>query len=162
MPHWYLGAGCIAQTVWNARHGFDLDSHILDYDLVYFDPCDTSYEAEDAYVRRARELFPDLRSPVEVRNQARVHLWHEEHFGYRIQPYRSVEHAINSWPTTATSVGIRLKNEWQFTVYAPYGLNDLLGMIVRPNKTQITREIYLRKVERWTKIWDKLTVVPWD
>jgi hypothetical protein len=162
MPNWYLGAGCIAQTVWNAQHGLDLDSNIRDCDLVYFDSSDTSYEAEDVYVRRARRLFEHVPVPVEIRNQARVHLWYQKHFGYKIRPYDSVEDAINSWPTTATSVAVRYEASGEFVVYAPYGLNDLFGVIARPNKTQITKEIYLQKVERWQRIWHKLTVVPWD
>ena len=40
-------------------------------------------------------------------NETRVHLWYEAHFGYRIDPYASVEDAINTWPTTATSIGVR-------------------------------------------------------
>ena len=31
-PNWYLGAGCISQTVWNELHGYDLTSN-LDYQL---------------------------------------------------------------------------------------------------------------------------------
>ena len=34
-------------------------------------------------------------------------------------------------------------------IFAPYGLSDLLGLIVRPNKKQITRPIYYVKVEKW-------------
>jgi hypothetical protein len=33
---------------------------------------------------------------------------------------------------------------------------------VRPNKKQITREIYKTKVDRWTAIWPKLTIIDWD
>lgn len=161
MPNWYLGAGCIAQTVWNLQHGFDLASNIKDFDLVYFDPTATSYEDEDVYVQQGRELFRDIPAKVEIMNQARVHLWYEKHFGYKIEPYQSVEHAINSWPTTATGVGVRYDEAGRFCVYAPYGLDDLFGMIVRANKVQITEEIYQRKVERWTRIWHKLKVVPW-
>ncbi len=47
LPNWYLGAGCIAQTVWNFQHGFHLTHGIRDCDLVYFDPSSTSYEAEE-------------------------------------------------------------------------------------------------------------------
>lgn len=36
MPNWYLGAGCVAQTVWNDAHGFESDFGIQDYDLVYY------------------------------------------------------------------------------------------------------------------------------
>jgi uncharacterized protein len=47
-------------------------------------------------------------------------------------------------------------------VYAPFGLTDLLNMIVRPNKMQITRELYEAKTERWTRLWPKLQRLPWD
>lgn len=35
MPQWYLGAGCIAQTVWNYLSGQELTTHITDLDLAY-------------------------------------------------------------------------------------------------------------------------------
>jgi hypothetical protein len=159
MKDWYLGAGCIPHTVWNHRSGFDLNHGIFDYDLVYFDDSDTSYEGEDSYIRQAKKLFGDAR--VEIRNQARVHLWHKDHFGYDIAPYTSTEAAISKWPTTATSIGIRLDEKGQIQVFAPCGLDDLLAMTVRPNKVNITEEIYMKKVERWIKIWPDLMVIPW-
>ncbi len=162
IPNWYLGAGCIAQTVWNVAHGFDPTFGIRDYDLVYFDSTDLSYEAEDAVIGKAREVFDDLGVTVEVKNEARVHLWYAQRFGYDIDAYQSTEDAINTWPTTATSVGVRLDPPTGFTAYAPFGLNDLRGLIVRPNKVQITEEIYHAKVMRWVRLWPKLTIVPWQ
>lgn len=159
MPNWYLGAGCISQTVWNFLSGFSLNHHIKDFDLVYFDSSDLSYEAEDRYIQKAKDLF--LGIPVEIRNQARVHLWYEKHFGYPIKPNLSVEDAIKRWPTTATCVGVKSVNG-ELLVYAPYGLNDLASMIVRPNKVQITKEIYEEKVSRWKKMWQKLIIIPWE
>jgi len=94
MPNWYLGAGCIAQTIWNRLHGFDLNCGIKDYDLVYYDPSNLSGEKEELYIQKGRELFKDI--PVEIKNEARVHLWYEKHFGYPIEPYQSVEDAINA------------------------------------------------------------------
>lgn len=41
-------------------------------------------------------------------------------------------------------------------------LNDLLGLIVRPNKVQITKEIYEKKVLRWKTNWPDLNVIPWN
>ena len=162
LPNWYLGAGCIAQTVWNLLHGFEPSQNIQDYDLVYFDPTDLSYEAEDREIRRAQSRFHDLGMTVDVKNQARVHLWYQEHFGHPIPPYGSVEDAIGSWPTTATSVGVRSQDNGDFIVRAPFGLNDLFSMIVRPNRKQVTREVYTNKAERWARVWPKLTVIPWD
>ncbi len=88
-------------------------------------------------------------------------LWYEKHFGRPIDQYKSVEEAISTWPTTATSIGVR-KIDGQFHVYAPFGLDDLLGMIVRANKVKITEKIYQDKVDRWIKIWPNLKVISWD
>ena len=160
MPNWYLGAGSIAQTIWNELHGFDLNYGIKDYDLVYYDSNNLSDEKEELYIQKGKELFKDI--PVEIKNEARVHLWYKKRFGYPIRPYQSIEDAINTWPTTATCIAVKYNDKSQFIIYAPYGLNDLLGMIVRPNKTQITKETYLRKVERWKTIWHKLKIIPWS
>jgi len=160
MPNWYLGAGGIAQTVWNMRHGFDPENGIKDYDLVYYDANNISYEAEDLFIQRGQEIFKDIPVLVEIRNQARVHLWYKKHFGKSINQYESVEAAIRTWPTTATSVGVKKENG-EFRVYAPFGLDDLLSMVIRANKIKITEKIYQDKVDRWIKIWPNLTIVPW-
>jgi uncharacterized protein len=64
-------------------------------------------------------------------------------------------------PHTATAVGVR-PGEERLTLHAPYGLADLLGAIVRPNKTQITRDIYEAKTARWKATWPDLAVIGWD
>jgi hypothetical protein len=161
LPNWYLGAGCIAQTVWNYLSGRDLLAHINDADLVYFDNTDLSLEAEALRMGLTKKLFSDIPLLVDLKNQARVHLWYEGHFGYPIQPYQSVEEAINSWPTTSTAVAVKYDDNGVFTVYAPYGLNDLFSMIVRPNKLQITEETYMGKVNRWKACWPNLRIIPW-
>jgi len=161
IPNWYLGAGGIVQTVWNIKHDFNPENGIKDYDLVYYDADNIFYEAEDKFIQRGKEIFKDIPVLVEIRNQARVHLWYEKHFGKPIDQYESVEAAISTWPTTATSIGVKKENR-QFQVYAPFGLDDLLDMIVRANKTLITEKIYQDKVDRWIKIWPNLKIVPWD
>jgi uncharacterized protein len=45
LPEWYLVAGCLYQTVWNVVTGQPPEAGILDYDLVYFDASDLSWEA---------------------------------------------------------------------------------------------------------------------
>ena len=161
LPDWFVGAGCIAQTVWNKHHGFNLTNNIADIDLVYYDNEDLSFEAEDKMIRMTKEKLSHLPIPVDVKNQARVHLWYCKHFGYDIKPYASIYDALRSWPTTATSIGIR-KEKNGYNVFAPFGLDDLLNLIVRANKVQITEEIYNSKVGRWTKCWPGLKVISWD
>lgn len=38
----------------------------------------------------------------------------------------------------------------------------MMRLIVRANKGLITREVYEKKVARWTQVWPKLTAIPWD
>jgi len=158
---YYVGAGCIAQTVWNYHSGIDLTHGISDIDFVYYDNSDLSLKAENAIAEKVAAMIKPYKIKLDVNNQARVHLWYKEHFGYDIAPYDSVEDAINTWPTTATSVGVRLEKK-KLQVYAPFGLNDLFGMIVRANKAQITEEIYMQKVEKWSTKWSGLTIIPWQ
>lgn len=160
LPDCFLGAGCVAQTVWNLEHGRPPGAGIADYDLVYFDP-DVSEAAEHAARDHARTVLGDLGVALDVKNQARVHLWYRERFGYRIRAYASARDAIASWPTTATAVALS-HDIGRLRVYAPFGLEDLFGGVVRANRVQITREIYASKVDRWLRDWPKLTVLPWE
>lgn len=159
LPDWYLAAGAVSQTVWNVRHGFPAAEGIKDYDLVYFDP----EAGEDAHVHAERDLTERLSSfeiELDVNNEAFVHRWYGQRFGIPLEPYRSSGHAISTWPTTASSVGVRTGPDG-LVVCAPYGLSDLLGMVARPNKLIVTRDIYEEKTRRWAARWPQLTVTPW-
>ena len=65
----WLVAGSVFQTVWNALTGRAPDYGIRDYDVFYFDT-DTSWDAEDAIIRRVAPAVSDLGVSVEIRNQA--------------------------------------------------------------------------------------------
>jgi hypothetical protein len=160
LDSWYLGAGGVTQTVWNLLHGFEPTRGIKDYDLVYFDRDDLSVAGEEAAENRAAQLFEDLDAELDVTNEARVHLWYPERFGRSIPPYCSTEHAISTWPTTASSIGVRSDNG-AFVVCAPFGLSDLYAMVVRANKAIIDQAIYEAKAQRWAETWPKLSVIPW-
>jgi hypothetical protein len=161
LPDSWLVAGAIAQTVWNHACGLSPTHGIADIDLVYFDPSDLSPQAEADHASRIQKAFTDLPVWLDVKNEARVHLWYQAKFGYSIAPYISTADAITTFPTTATAVGLRCCKDG-LELYAPYGISDLLGAIVRPNKKQITREIYASKVARWTALWPRLTIIDWD
>jgi len=160
LKHYFIGAGCIAQTVWNYQMNLDLMHGISDIDFVYYDSSDLSIQAENAIIDKINSCMEHCPIKFDIKNQARVHLWYKDHFGYDIKPYSNLEEAINTWPTTATSIGIRL-NDRKFCIYAPFGLNDLFGLIVRANKAQITEEIYKQKVNKWIAKWPLLKIIPW-
>jgi hypothetical protein len=158
LPGWYLTAGCVFQTVWNVVTGRPATDGILDYDLFYFDDTDLSWEAEDKVIRTGRAAFP---AEVEIRNEARVHLWYEEKFGAPCPPYTSTEAAIDSFAATTCCLGIRVEPSGRWRVYAPHGLSDVFNLVVRPNPAQAPRHVYEAKTDRWRKQWPGLTVLPW-
>jgi hypothetical protein len=138
-----------------ATHG------ISDIDLVYFDGDDLSQGAEASHAAGFVRCSPisacgstsrtGARAPLvcrEVRQHPRALCLDR---GRHNDPFRA----------TATSVGVQPRANG-LRVFSPYGLSDLLGLIVRPNKKQITRPIYDAKVEKWLARWPELRVVPWD
>ncbi|WP_270181053.1 nucleotidyltransferase family protein [Alkalihalobacillus sp. CinArs1] len=160
LENYYIGAGSIVQTVWNSLSGNPLNHGIGDIDIIYYDE-DLSREKEKRTEEHLQALLHDVPLEIDVKNEARVHLWYEEKFGKKIEQYESLEDAINSWPTTATALGVRKDDEGNFRIYAPFGLNDLFTMTVRANKTMVTREVYEAKAAKWTSKWD-LRVIPWE
>lgn len=160
--YYYVGAGSLVQTVWNYISGYPLSYGISDIDIIYFDDQDLTKEKEEMIEQKLASSLSDLPLEIDVKNEARVHLWYKKKFGKDIKPYQSLEDAINSWPTTATALGVRRENNGEFKVYAPYGLNDLFSMTVKANKQLITRDIYEAKATKWLNLWPKLTVIPWE
>ena len=142
-------------------HGFPPLHGINDIDLIYFDPDDLTEDSEARHTSRVRSIFDGLPVRFDVKNEARVHLWYESHFGYSIQPYTSAESAIDTFPTTAGAIGIRPTRD-AIESYASFGFADLVNLVVRPNKRQVTREIYDKKVVRWKPLWPMLDVIEWD
>jgi hypothetical protein len=161
LPDWYLTAGCLFQTVWNVIEGHDAERGIRDYDLFYFDDRDLSWAAEDEVIQRAAGAFGDLAIKVEVRNEARVHLWYEEKYGIPCAPFESTEQAIDGFAATTCCVGITVHHGCEH-VYAPHGFDDLFQLVLRPNRLLAPQHVYEAKAARWRRLWPRLTVLPWD
>ena len=125
LPGWYLTAGCVFQTVWNVVTDRPAADGILDYDLFYFDASDLSWDAEDTVIQAGRAQFADIPATVEIRNEARVHLWYEQKFGVPCQAYPSTEAAIDSFAATTCCVGVRAESGGRWRIYAPHGLADV-------------------------------------
>ncbi|RZB13434.1 nucleotidyltransferase family protein [Streptomyces sp. F001] len=161
LPGWYVTAGCLFQTVWNVVTDRPPTNGIKDYDIFYFDRADLSWEAEDAVIKAGQEVFAGLPAEVEIRNEARVHLWYEQKFGVPCPPHESTEAAIDSFAATTCCLGVRLDPDGGWRVYAPHGLSDVFNLVVRPNPVLAPREVYEAKAARWRDEWPELTVLPW-
>ncbi|MGR4862247.1 nucleotidyltransferase family protein [Caulobacter sp. LARHSG274] len=140
LPDGMVFSGAVYQPVWNHLTGRAPDYGIKDYDVAYHDASDTSYEAEDVVIRRVAAAFDEpLKSLVEVRNQARVHLWFEQKFGAD-EPYPPLTcsaDALERFVATAFCVGVRLEADDRLSVHAPFGLDDLFALRLRPNPLRI-------------------------
>ncbi len=157
-PDWALCAGAVYQNVWNALTGRPPGHGVRDYDLAYCDLADLSWAGEDAVIARARALFADLPAPVEVRNQARVHLWFEARFGEARAPLTSVEAAIAGYAAHAHSVGVRPTSEGTLEVLAPHGLEAVFDLAIAPARRSAHTADFRAKVARMRAIWPELRV----
>jgi hypothetical protein len=161
LPDAWIVSGCLVQTAWNGLTGRAIDYGISDYDVFYFDP-DTSWAAEDAVIRRLAARLSDLGAPVEVRNQARVHLWYPDKHRLPYPPLQRSTEGIDRFLTRTTQVGIRRAADG-YDVYAPHGFDDIAGLIVRPNPgANFSAANYAAKAARWKGLWPEITVLPAD
>lgn len=157
----WLVSGALFQTAWNVITSRSPTNGILDYDIFYFDEHDVSWEAEDECIQRVTRACADLNVRVEVRNQARVHLWYPAKFG---APYPRLEKptdSIDRFLAKACMVGLSANHETRHHLYAPAGLDDIAELVLRPNPSpNFQAHRYLEKASRWSCHWPELTIIP--
>lgn len=156
LPQGFLTAGSLFQATWNRLSDKPPGWGVKDYDVFYFDDSDLSWDAEDAVIRRVHEAVADLGVNVEVKNQARVHLWYEARFKSPYPQLRSARDGIDRYLIACTRVGIALADR---TLYAPDGLDDLAAGILRMNPLLPMRELFLKKAGDYQARWPWLQVV---
>ncbi|MGX6648915.1 nucleotidyltransferase family protein [Maricaulaceae bacterium MS644] len=159
LPDWALAAGAVYQNVWNALTDRPPGHGVKDYDLAYHDATDLSFEAEDAVIQRCASAFADIPKPVEVRNQARVHLWFESRFGYAKPPYQSTKDGIANYAAAAHMVGLRRGADGAHTLLAPRGLDAVFAMEIAPASAQADTADFAKKSQRMRAVWPELRVV---
>lgn len=158
LPDAWLVSGCLVQSVWNVLTDRPVDHGIADYDVFYFDP-DTSWDAEDAVIRKLQARLDHLGVKIETRNQARVHLWYPAKHALPYPPLSCSTEGIDRFLTQNTQVGVR-RTEDGFNVYAPNGFDDVAGLIARPNQgPNFSAANYAVKAMRWKALWPELTVI---
>ena len=162
LPQHRVVAGCIYQTVWNVLTGRRTGTGIHDYDLIYFDGADLSVESEAEIERTTCCRLMNFPAPVEVRNQARVHLWFENHFGIPYPALSCADEAITRYASATHAVGLRLTADDRLDIFAPFGLGDIFGLTIRPNYALPNKATHDLKALRAKSVWPELTIVPWD
>jgi len=156
----FIGAGALRNTVWDALHGQIPSEPASDIDVVFFEPSDLSQARDHAWQTELLSRWPQF--TWDVTNQAGVHLWYEHYFGRRVPAARTLAEVIATWPETATAVAVRLTDCNQLEFVAPFGLADLMTMVVRWNPKRATREEYLSRIQQkqYQRRWPRVQVLP--
>ena len=161
LPDAWLVAGCLFQTVWNLRSNRAPTVGIKDYDLFYFDASDLSPDAEAAVARRIAHCYWDLPIAVEAKNQARVHTWYADWFGFPYPALADSRAGIDRFLVPCTAVGLQagaVPGQMP-TLYAPHGLADLYQGVLRPNPLCDHRPLFRQKAHSYQERWDWLQIV---
>ena len=152
----WLCAGSVRNFIWNIlsdKPGFDTET---DVDVIFFDP-DVSYEETLNIENRLKREFPHYH--WEVKNQVYMHL-----HSPNTHPYTSSQDAMSKYPERCTAVGLRLLENGQLELFAPYGLDDIFHFYVQPTPHFLEdisrRQLYNKRIQKkeWQKKWSKLQI----
>lgn len=154
IPACTLTAGCLFQAAWNRHSGQPADWGVKDYDVFYFDQ-DMSWEAENQIIERVQSACSHLASNIEVRNQARVHLWYEQKFGAPCPPLQSVFDGIDRYLSKATCIGVDVTSG---ELYSTHGLDELQRGILRINPLNPQPAMFLSKAQSYQARWPWLKI----
>lgn len=156
LPQCYLTAGCLFQAIWNLQAGRAPGWGVKDYDVFYFDGSDLSWEAEDRVIRAVHAATADLGVAIEVKNQARVHLWYRDRFQADYQPLTQATDGIDRYLIACTCVGIEVQTS---ALYAPEGLDELQRGVLRMNPRFAQPDLFLQKAQSYRDRWSWLQVI---
>ena len=157
LPDHGLMAGAVYQAVWNALTGRDPAFGVNDYDLGYYDASDLGEAAEDVVIKAGEVVFGDLDAIIEIRNQARVHLWFGAKHGVTRAPLTSTTDAVAHFASHTHAVAVRLDAAGEMEVLAPFGLEQLFSLHVRPVEALADRVGWNAKCERQHKLWPEIS-----
>jgi len=161
LPDWMIVSGALYNTVWNHLTGKTSGYGVKDIDLFYHDASDLSWEAEDRVIQRGAAHFAGRPLPVEIRNQARVHLWYEQRFGAPCPIYRSSAHALEHFASQTHSIGVKLDANDRLRIVAPFGLDHVFSFRMVPNRAMRNERTHREKSDRAKALWPELQIEPW-
>lgn len=158
LPDSFIGAGAVRNLVWDSLHSYTKRTPLNDVDVIYFDSSDLSSEKDLEIWKKFREIEPNIN--WNVFNQARAHIKDPKR-----DAALSTEEGVAYWSETPTCIGVRLNSDDSFSICAPYGIQDLMNLIVRPiPEPRQNLELYNERVtqKNWGNIWPKLNILDSD
>ncbi len=153
LPDWWIGAGFVRSKVWDYLHDFEQRTPLPDIDVIYFDKNDTSEAIEEKYQEKLKAKLPDVE--WSVTNQARMHTFKGD------EPYASAEEGLSNWVEIPTCIGAKIDDAGEVWITAPWGVEDLLNLVVRPNpKCRDNPESFRVRMrqKKWPEKWPQLKI----
>lgn len=152
LPDCWIGAGFVRNAVWDHLHQRPPAPLDGDVDVIWYDPQQADPAKDMKHEAALRAAEPSI--SWSVKNQARMHTRNGD------APYASATEAIRCRPETATAVAVRRSHEDGCEIAAPFGLDDLLSLTLRPTPRFVheRRHIYAERLwaKRWTAVWPLL------
>ncbi|WP_148878365.1 nucleotidyltransferase family protein [Streptococcus sp. Marseille-P7375] len=151
----WLAAGSVRNFIWNilaGKPGFDAET---DVDVIFFDQT-VSYEETLQMEMELRKAFPAY--SWELKNQVYMHI-----HSPNTQPYTSSKDAMSKYPECCTAIGLRLLEDDQLELFAPYGLADIRAFQVRPTPHFLAdaerKKLYMERIRKknWQTKWPQLS-----
>ncbi|GGE23664.1 nucleotidyltransferase family protein [Streptococcus himalayensis] len=150
----WLCAGSVRNFIWNSLSGHSAFDRTTDVDVIFFDP-DISYEETCVIEASLKENYPEFL--WEVKNQVYMHV-HSPH----TKPYKSSQDAMSRYPERCTAVGLRLLNNDELDLFAPYGLEDIVNFRLHPTPHFLENDarlaLYHERISQknWVQKWPSL------
>lgn len=156
LPDCWICAGFVRSKIWDLIHDFSTRTPIPDIDVIYFNSTNTDEALEKKMEEKLKSLVPNI--PWSVKNEARMHVLSN------MPPYESSVDGISKFPETASSLGVKLDENENIILTAPWGITDVVNLKVRPTpyylETNERMKIYEDRVAKknWKSIWNKVDV----
>lgn len=156
LSDWWICAGFVRSKIWDVLHEHHERTLIPDIDVIYFDSQNMDEREEKVYERKLQSILPSI--PWSVKNEARMHLRN------KVLPYSSSADAIAKFPETATALGVKLDQEDNVVLAAPYGISDAANLMVKPTpfftESEERMRIYKERLYRknWKRVWKDLKI----
>ncbi|MTI17661.1 hypothetical protein E1162_10460 [Rhodobacteraceae bacterium RKSG542] len=161
LADYWLTSGAIYQSLWNSLTQRPEGYGLKDIDLIYFDE-DRSWAAENHVIETIAAKTSHLPVEVEIKNQARVHLWFQEKFGSPYPKLKSATQSLLYYAALTHSVAFTVACDGSIKIAAPFGLRRIYAMRMEPNHTLDNHDTYKRKCARMARLWPELQCLPWD
>lgn len=156
LPQAYICGGAIRDFVWNKQTNQTTNLRLGNIDIFYVDPGESN---EQALIRQ-----------TQINQKYSKYLWNltnialpQRHTSKLILG-KDILTTLQMFPETCSAVGIACDQMQNLSLVAPYGLEDLFELKVRPTPAIQNAKDYLnyqKRLERkkWQRQWPELTLI---